>query len=154
MAYVKPEYRIAKVHMAAGLFVGFTRDAKIIAEKLNTTERNVLRWAKDPEWRTALEAVGYEGDPSFRVIPRGRNPQRENPEVFKKVHYAYYEVLEFDKVKGTWKCAVATAEKVKAQAGLHIEPRTIYNWAKKYNWEVDEKHENPVDTRAHGCKNT
>ena len=47
MAYVKPEYRIAKVHMAAGLFVGFTRDAKIIAEKLNTTERNVLTMGKD-----------------------------------------------------------------------------------------------------------
>ena len=84
MAYVKPEYRIAKIHMAAGLFVGFTRDAKIIAEKLNTTERNVLRWAKTDAWATALEAVGYEGDPSFRMIPRGRNPQRENPELFQQ----------------------------------------------------------------------
>ena len=132
MPYVKPEYRIAKIHMAAGLYVGFTRDAKIIAEKLNTTERNVLRWAKTAEWATALEAVGYEGDTSFRVIPRGRNPKRENPESFKKAHYAYHDIWT-ETGTGNWQCAVATADALK-QIGLDIEPRTIYNWAKKYGW--------------------
>ena len=127
MPYVKPEYRIAKIHMAAGLFVGFTRDAKIIAEKLNTTERNVLRWAKDPEWITALEAVNYQGDTSFRMIPRGRNPQRENPELFEQARVLY---LENRKAKKRWQAAVATAE------ALDLKPRTIYNWAKAYEWNA------------------
>ena len=136
MAYVKPEYRIAKVHMAAGLFVGFTRDAKIIAEKLNTTERNVLRWAKTEEWATALEAVGYEGDPSFRVIPRGRNPRRENPVLFEKAKALY---LENRQAKKRWQAAVATAE------ALDLKPRTVHNWSNRYGWDT----ENATKTSGH-----
>lgn len=71
MPNVKKEHRIAKIHMAAGIFC-MTRDAKIIAEKLKTTERNVQRWSKTPEWHTALEAIGYKGDRSFRVNRAGR----------------------------------------------------------------------------------
>lgn len=141
MANVSKEHRTAKIHMAAGIFVGFTRDAKVIAEKLNTTERNVQRWAKTPEWATALEAIGYAGDRTFRVNRQGRDPQRENPFAFKAAHYAYHELLELEEVKGKWKLAVATAEKLRGHEELHIEPRTIYNWAKKYKWEVDEKGE-------------
>lgn len=137
MANVKSEHRIAKIHMAAGLFICMTRDAKVIAEKLNTSERNVQRWSKTPEWTTALEAIGYEGDLSFRVNKQGRDPQRENPETFKKAHYAYHDIW-IETGKGNWQCAVATAEELK-QIGLDIEPRTIYNWAKRYGWRSTER---------------
>ena len=135
MPYVKPEYRIAKIHMAAGLYVGFTRDAKIIAEKLNTTERNVLRWAKTPEWQTALEAVEYQGDTSFRVIPRGRNPKRENPEVFERAQVLYLQ--NFKEAKTGWQAAKMTADGLKAE-GIEVSQRTIYNWADKYKWDTPE----------------
>ena len=128
MAYVKPEYRIAKVHMAAGLFVGFTRDAKVIAEKLNTSERNVQRWAKTKEWATALEAVGYTGDLTFRVNRQGRDPKRENPVLFEQARVLY---LENRTEKKRWQAAVATAE------ALGLKPRTIYNWAKGYEWDTE-----------------
>ena len=145
MAYVKPEYRIAKIHMAAGLFVGFTRDAKVIAEKLDTTERNVLRWAKDPEWITALEAVGYEGDTSFRIIPRGRNPQRENPEVFGKAKALYLENRKT--AKTGWQAAKMTADALKAE-DIEVSQRTIYNWADKGNWNTPENATKPSEHKV------
>ena len=151
MPYVKPEYRIAKIHMAAGLFVGFTRDAKVIAEKLQTTERNVLRWAKTPEWATALTAVGYTGDLTFRVIPRGRNPQRENPEVFEKAKALYLENRKT--AKTGWQAAGITADALKVE-DIEVSQRTVWNWAKGDEWDTPKTPQNPVDTRAKGCKNT
>ena len=132
MAKVKREHRIAKIHMAVGLFIGMTRDAKIIAEKLKTSERNVKRWAKDAEWKIALESINYQGDRSFRVKKQGRDPQRDNPELFERVRKQYIANLK-DSNTG-WECARITAEALKSK-GTEILPRRVWNWAKKYDWE-------------------
>ena len=137
MPNVKREHRIAKIHMAAGLFVGFTRDAKIIAEKLDTSERNVQRWAKTPEWKTALEAIGYQGDRSFRVNRQGRDPERDNPDLFQQAKVLYLQNAET--APSSWKCAGITAEKLRGQDGWNIQPRTIWNWARRYGWRYTEK---------------
>ena len=58
------------VTTAAGLFVMHTRDAKVIASLLKTTERTVHRWAKSELWEEVLQTLNYEGERNFRVKPR------------------------------------------------------------------------------------
>ena len=58
------------VTIAAGLFATRTRDAKEIANLLNTSERNVHRWAEREKWKEVLKILGYEGEHNFRVKPR------------------------------------------------------------------------------------
>ena len=58
------------VTIAAGLFALHTRDAKEIAKLLNTTERNVHRWAARDKWEEVLSVLNYEGQRNFRVKPR------------------------------------------------------------------------------------
>ena len=58
------------VTTAAGLFVLYTRDAKEIARLLNTTERNVHRWAQRDKWEEVLQTLNYKGERNFRVKPR------------------------------------------------------------------------------------
>ena len=57
------------VTIAAGLFATHTRDAKEIANLLNTTERNVYRWAKEDLWEDVLRTLNYEDERHFRVKP-------------------------------------------------------------------------------------
>ena len=58
------------VTVAAGLFATQTRDAKKIAGLLDTTERNVHRWAERDKWDEVLTTLNYEGERNFRVKPR------------------------------------------------------------------------------------
>ena len=58
------------VTIAAGFFATQTRDAKVIARLLNTTERNVHRWAQREKWEEVLQTLNYEGERNFRVKPR------------------------------------------------------------------------------------
>ena len=58
------------VTIAAGFFALHTRDAKEIARLLNTTERNVHRWAAREKWKEVLKTLNYEGERNFRVKPR------------------------------------------------------------------------------------
>ena len=58
------------VTTAAGLFAKHTRDAKVIASLLKTTERTVHRWAKHEKWEEVLQTLGYEGERNFSVKPR------------------------------------------------------------------------------------
>ena len=57
------------VTIAAGLFATRTRDAKEIASLLNTTERNVHRWAEREKWEEVLQTLNYKGERNFRVKP-------------------------------------------------------------------------------------
>lgn len=58
------------VTVAAGLFATHTRDAKEIGKLLNTSERNVHRWAERDKWEEVLKTLNYEGERNFRVKPR------------------------------------------------------------------------------------
>ena len=55
---------------AARLFATHTRDAKEIADLLNTSERSVHRWAKEELWEKVLQSLNYEGERNFRVKPK------------------------------------------------------------------------------------
>ncbi len=59
-----------RITVAAGLFATHTRDAKEIATKLNTTERNIHRWAEKELWDEVLQILGYKGERNFRVRAR------------------------------------------------------------------------------------
>ena len=124
MANVKKEHRIAKIHMAAGLFAVVTRDAEEIGDLMQMSSRNVIRYSKEPEWQTALEAVGYTGDRTFRVNKSGRDP--EGTAEFQKAKEVYLKNKPTE--TSGWQCAVATAEE------LDLTPRTVWNWAKRYRW--------------------
>ena len=126
MANVKREHRIAKIHMAAGFFAVVTRDASEIGNLMQMSSRNVIRYSKEPEWHTALEAVGYTGDRTFRVNRHGRDPERNNPELFQKTKAVYLEKAKT--ATSGWQTAVATAE------ALDLIPRTVWNWVKRYEW--------------------
>ena len=60
----------ADITAAARLFAKRTRDAKKIAKRLNTSERNVHRWAKTERWEQTLQKLGYTGERNFRIKPR------------------------------------------------------------------------------------
>ena len=60
----------ALITAAARLFATHTRDAKEIADLLNTSERSVHRWAKEELWEKVLQSLNYEGERNFRVKPK------------------------------------------------------------------------------------
>ena len=129
MPNVKREHRIAKIHMAAGFFAVVTRDASEIGEMMGMSSRNVIRYSKEPEWATALEAVGYTGDRTFRVNKYGRDP--EGTAEFKEAKEVYLK--NQNTATSAWQCAVATAEE------LDLIPRTVWNWSKRYGWNDAKK---------------
>ena len=57
------------ITIAAGLFAIHTRDAKEIANLLDTSERSVHRWAEREKWEEVLQTLNYEGKRNFRVKP-------------------------------------------------------------------------------------
>ena len=57
------------ITVAAGLFATHTRDAKEIANLLDTSERSVHRWAEREKWEEVLQTLNYEGERNFRVKP-------------------------------------------------------------------------------------
>lgn len=57
------------ITVAAGLFATHTRDAKEIANLLDTSERSVHRWAEREKWEEVLQTLNYEGERHFRVKP-------------------------------------------------------------------------------------
>ena len=60
----------ALITAAARLFATHTRDAKEIADLLNTSERSIHRWAKSELWEQTLQSLGYEGERNFRIKPK------------------------------------------------------------------------------------
>ena len=60
----------ALITAAARLFATHTRDAKEIADLLNTSERSIHRWAKSELWEQTLQTLGYEGERNFRIKPK------------------------------------------------------------------------------------
>ena len=57
------------ITIAAGLFAIHTRDAKEIANLLDTSERSIHRWAEREKWEEVLQTLNYEGERNFRVKP-------------------------------------------------------------------------------------
>ena len=48
-----------RITIAAGLFAIHTRDAKEIARLVDTSERNIHRWAEREKWEEVLTTLGY-----------------------------------------------------------------------------------------------
>lgn len=130
------EDRAKEIGKAARIFATKTRNAQEIANQLNTTPRTIQRYAHTPEWMAALHALDYQGDTSFRVA-KTRDPQRDNPDLFQQAKVLYLENAET--APSSWKCAGITAEKLRGRDGWNIQPRTIWNWARRYGWWDTEK---------------
>ena len=114
-----------RITIAAGLFAIHTRDAKEIARLVDTSERNIHRWAEREKWEEVLAILGYTGERNFRVRPL-RDPERENATVFENVKNAYIAARDH----GTPKHKLATL--VGKQIG--ISERKVRYWARKFGW--------------------
>ena len=128
--------RAKEIGKAARLFATKTRDAKKIAKQLNTSPRTIQRYARTPEWTAVLQALGYQGDTSFRVAKR-RDIQRDNPDLFDKAKAVYLKNAET--AMSGWKCAAITA------AELNLNPQKIWNWARRFGWWAEKNKNGEVD---------
>lgn len=67
-----------RIRVAAFLFSEGCRDANRLSELVGVSVRSLYRVSTNPEhrlypvWHSELKAMGYSGDLSFRVKPRGR----------------------------------------------------------------------------------
>ena len=114
-----------RVTTAATLFALHTRDAKQIAEMLNTTERNVHRWAERDRWDEVLQTLQYEGERNFRVRPA--RAMKANPN-FEKARTAYQDARQNGIPKHKRAAIVSNA--------LGIGYRTVLEWAKAFDWNA------------------
>lgn len=113
---------------AAGIFAKYTRDAKEIAAILDTSERNIHRWGKTPQWAKALVDIGYEGDRSFRVETT-RDIQRDYADILDDARDLYLAAV--DQGHSYWKATGIVEEK------LGVNRRTVEKWALRFGWRVD-----------------
>ena len=70
------ETPIEKIHGAAAIFAFVSRDLLTLAGYFDVSDRTVRRWAETPQWQTALDVFGYDGDRSFDTQPF-RDTQRD-----------------------------------------------------------------------------
>lgn len=111
---------------AAGIFAKHTRDAKEIADILDTSERNIYRWAETPQWEKTLADIGYEGERSFRVATT-RDIKRDYGEVFEKARALYIAAVEHG--HSNWKAAGIAAEE------LGLQQKTVLKWSRRFRWQ-------------------
>ncbi len=116
-----------RVTVAAGLFAMHTRDAKEIAKMLDTTERNIHRWAERERWDEVLEILQYTGERNFRVRP-ARN-MKSNP-AFEKAKNAYNHARE-NGIPRHKRASLISNE-------LGIGYRTVLGWAKAFGWNIEK----------------
>ena len=110
---------------AACLFTTYTRDAKEIADIMNTTDRTIHRYAKTDRWEEVLQIVGYEGERSFRVEAT-RDPARDYGEVFEKAEEIFIAAVR--QGHSNWKAAGIVEEK------LAIKQKRALKWARQFGW--------------------
>ena len=109
---------------AATLFVRHTRDANEIASLLDTTDRSIHRWSKQPRWTEVLDTLNYDGERHFRVRQR-RDLQRDDPN-FEAVRDAYSEAIAQGVPKNKRISTVA------AQTG--VKNWKVREWVRRFGW--------------------
>ena len=112
---------------AATLFALHTRDADEIAALLNSSKSSVYRWRKSPLWTEVLDALNYEGEMHFRVMP-ARDADRENAEELEIVEAAYQQA----KQDGIPKSKIS--RQVAEQTG--VKYWKVREMARKYGWDT------------------
>lgn len=121
--------RAALISTAAGIFAKHTRDAKEIAAILDTSERNIYRWAETPQWEKTLADIGYAGERSFRVSLR-RDTKRDYGDVFEQARARYLAAVE--QGHSNWKAAGIAAET------LGFQQKTVLKWARRFGWKPEK----------------
>ena len=114
-----------RVTVAAWLFATHTRDAKQIARLLNTTERNIHRWAERECWDEVLQTLDYQGERNFRVRPA--RDMKSSPG-FEKAKTAY--CVAQDRGMPKHKLASTVGETT------GINSRKVREWAKVFGWNA------------------
>ena len=125
MANKSTAERNVEITVAAWTFATLTRDAKVIAATLDTTERNIYRLAETAQWDKTLRDIKYEGDRSFRVEPT-RNTERDYGKLLYKTRDVY--IAAKDQGNSNRKAAKITEEK------LSMNHRTVLKWARRFGW--------------------
>ena len=124
-ATVNPKRPIEKIHGAAAIFAFITRDAQEIADYFNVKEITVKRWAQTPEWKTALDGFGYDGDRTFETLPK-RDTRREQGETYQKARTAYIKAMKDGTPKHKWATVAGDA--------VGLPRQRIHVWAIKHGW--------------------
>lgn len=117
---------VEKIHAAAFYYARISRYYQDIADAIGVSAGTVRRWKETPEWANALKAFGIEG---IDVNPT-RDAAREQGEAFENAKKIYLELYHELTAKGITLRRLPRL--VEAQTG--ISRRTIYEWAKGYNW--------------------
>ena len=111
---------------AATLFVRHTRDANEIASLLDTTDRSIHRWSKQPRWTEVLDLLNYDGERHFRVQP-ARDADRENAEALEIVKTAYQQAK---------RDGVPKRKRISTVAGqTGVKNWKVREWVRKFGWE-------------------
>ena len=117
---------LVKLHAAAFLF-SETPDisAAEIATRVGTAEKTLYTWRQTPEWHAALDALGYDGDRSFRRKPR-RDTKREAGALLTEAETLYIHALLQGK---SYKQAVTAAA-----TALGLNRPRVEKWRQRYGW--------------------
>ena len=68
--------KLEQVKQAAFMFARITRDADEIAKALQVTPRTVYRLLDRVDFNAELDTLGYDGERSFRIQPRGKGERK------------------------------------------------------------------------------
>lgn len=118
---------VEKIHAAAYHYVCISRDLQNIAKAFGVSPDAVRKWRKTPEWANALKVFGYEGDDA---IPT-RDSAREQGEAFENAKKIYIELYRELTAKGETLRRLPRL----VEERTSIPRRTIYEWAKRYDWQ-------------------
>ena len=115
--------KLDQVKRGAFMFARITRDADEIAKALRVTPRTVYRLLDRDDFNTELDVLGYEGERSFRIQPRGKGKRKpRQPSEEKKSARELWHSLDIPEPQR----ATAIAE----QTGMSV--RTIRGWIREW----------------------
>ena len=122
-----------KCHALAFLFSQDIREAKELARRLNTSDKQVRNWHARKEFHEALDTLGYEGDRTF--TRKRRDVARENPTAYKTACLMYQQ-LEDEGVPERQRI-----REVADRLGGQYSVQRINNWVKRYKEEGGDTEE-------------
>ena len=118
---------VEKIHAAAYHSVCISPKIQDIADAFGVSPDAVRKWRKTPEWANAVKVFGGEGNDA---IPT-RDSAREQGEAFENAKKIYIELYRELTAKGETLRRLPRL----VEERTSIPRRTIYEWAKRYDWQ-------------------
>ena len=120
---------VEKIHAAAFYYACISQNLQDVADAFSVSTAAVRKWMQTPEWENALKVFGYEGND----VKLTRDTAREKPEELENARSIYLELLANGE-------PVHRLPRLVSEA-TGIKQRTIYEWAKRYNWQGEAPNE-------------